>query len=380
MQVGVVKETQPGERRVALVPESVRRLAGTGVSVLVESGAGDEAGFTNAMYEKAGARIATSAQDVLQSADILVKVRAPTHDGSGAEVAALRRGSTVIGLLQPLTSPGLIRELASRGVTAIAMELIPRITKAQSMDVLSSQATVAGYKAVLIAAAASPRMFPMLMTAAGTIPPSKVLVLGAGVAGLQAIATARRLGAVVEGYDVRPEVKEQVESLGARWVGLAMEEAVGAGGYAKEVSKQSQALALEHLHKLVVAADVVITTAQIPGRKAPLLITEDMVHAMQPGAVIVDLAAESGGNCALTLAGEEVVANGVRIIGPPDLSATLPLHASQMYSRNLLTLLQHLLRDGALVLDLEDEITKGCLVTKEGEIVHERTREALAAT
>jgi len=380
MQVGVVKETHPGERRVALVPESVGKLTGAGIDVVVEAGAGADAGFTDAMYEKAGGGMRSSAADVLGSCDVLLKVRAPTHDGAKPEIEALRSGSAVIALLQPLTSPDLVRALAARGLTSLAMELIPRITKAQSMDALSSQATVAGYKAVLIAAAASPRLFPMLMTAAGTIAPSRVLVVGAGVAGLQAIATARRLGAIVEGYDVRPDVKEQVESLGARWVGLAMEEAVGAGGYAQEVSQEAQDRALQHLHKLVAAADVVIATAQIPGRRAPLLITEAMVHAMQPGSVIVDLAAESGGNCALTVAGEDVVVNGVLVMGPADLAATMPLHASQMYSRNLVTLLQHLMKDGALVIDTGDEITQGCLVTKGGEVVHEGTRSALTAS
>jgi NAD(P) transhydrogenase subunit alpha len=265
-------------------------------------------------------------------------------------------------------------------VNAFAMELIPRITRAQSMDALSSQATAAGYKAVLLAASESPKFFPMLMTAAGTIPPSKVLVLGAGVAGLQAIATARRLGAVVEGYDVRPDVKEQVESLGARWVGLAMEEAVGAGGYAKEVSADAQKRALDHLRTLVIASDVVITTAQIPGRKAPVLVTEDMVQGMQPGSVIVDLAADSGGNCVLTEAGQTVVKYGVHILGPPELASTMPFHASQMYSRNIVALLNNMLKEGALHLDLEDEVTKGCLITHGGEVVHERAKATLAAS
>ncbi len=378
MHVGVVKETHPGERRVALTPEGVGRLTAAGLTVLVQAGAGQDAGFTDAAYEKAGARILASGGEVLGGCELLLKVRGPSFDGAGAETANLKKGSAVIGLLQPLTSPDLVRSLAQRGLTSFAMELIPRITRAQSMDALSSQATVAGYKAVLSAAAASPKLFPMLMTAAGTIPPSRVLVLGAGVAGLQAIATARRLGAIVEGYDIRPDVKEQVESLGARWVGLAMEEAVGAGGYAKEVSKDAQERALAHLHRLVAAADVVITTAAIPGRRAPLLVTEEMVRAMQPGSVIVDMAAESGGNCALTVAGQDVDVQGVCIMGPTDLAATMPLHASQMYSRNLVTLLDHLVKDGSLVVDMEDEITQGCLVTKDGEVVHERTRSVLA--
>jgi NAD(P) transhydrogenase subunit alpha len=259
------------------------------------------------------------------------------------------------------------------------MELVPRITRAQSMDALSSQATVAGYKAVLLAATAIGKFFPMLTTAAGTIAPARVLILGVGVAGLQAIATARRLGAVVEGYDVRPEVKEQVESLGARWVGLAMEEAVGAGGYAKEVSQEAQKKALAHLHKLVADADVVITTAQIPGRKAPVLVTDEMVAAMRPGSVIVDLAADSGGNVTKSVAGQTVDVGGVSILGPSDLPRTMPYHASQMYARNVVTLLQHLVKDGSITLDMEDEITKGCLVTHGGEVVHERARATTAA-
>jgi NAD(P) transhydrogenase subunit alpha len=261
----------------------------------------------------------------------------------------------------------------------MSIELLPRITRAQSMDALSSQATVAGYKAVLLAAVETGRFLPMLTTAAGTIPPARVLILGVGVAGLQAIATARRLGAVVEGYDVRPEVKEQVESLGAKWVGLAMEEAVGAGGYAKEVSAEAQKRALEHLHKVVTAADIVITTAQIPGRKAPVLVTDEMVEGMKSGSVIVDLAADSGGNCTKSVAGKTVVVNGVSILGPSNLPGSMPYHASQMYSRNLVTLLQHLASEGKVELDLEDEITKGCLVTHGGEIVHERVRPVAGA-
>jgi NAD(P) transhydrogenase subunit alpha len=378
MQVGVVKETHPGELRVGLVPESVGRLKSAGVDVVIEKGAGEAAGFPDAAYEKAGATVAPDARAVLSKSDLLVKVRAPTH-GNG-EIETMKEGAAVIALLQPLTSPDLLRALAKQNLDAFAMELVPRITRAQSMDALSSQATAAGYKAVLLAATESPKFFPMLMTAAGTIPPSKVLVLGAGVAGLQAIATARRLGAVVEGYDVRPDVKEQVESLGARWVGLAMEEAVGAGGYAKEVSEDSQKRALEHLHKLVTASDVVITTAQIPGRKAPVLVTEDMVKGMQPGSVIVDLAADSGGNCVLSEAGKTVRKYGVHIMGPADLPSTMPYHASQMYSRNIVALLNNMLKDGSLNLDLEDEVTKGCLVTHGGEVVHERAKATLSAS
>jgi NAD(P) transhydrogenase subunit alpha len=306
-------------------------------------------------------------------------VRPPTYGGPDSEIARMKDGAIVIGFLDPLTSPDLVAALAKQKVTSLSIELLPRITRAQSMDALSSQATVAGYKAVLLAAVETGRFLPMLTTAAGTIPPAKVLILGVGVAGLQAIATARRLGAVVEGYDVRPEVKEQVESLGAKWVGLAMDEAVGAGGYAKEVSAEAQQRALEHLHKLVTAADVVITTAQIPGRKAPVLVTDEMVDGMKPGAVIVDLAAESGGNVTKSEVGKTVVVNGVSILGPANLPGSMPYHASQMYSRNLVTLLQHLAKEGKVELDLEDEITKGCLVTHGGEIVHERVRPVAAA-
>jgi NAD(P) transhydrogenase subunit alpha len=291
----------------------------------------------------------------------------------------MKPDTMLIGFLDPLTSPDLVSALAKHRITAMSIELLPRITRAQSMDALSSQATVAGYKAVLLAAVETGRFLPMLTTAAGTIPPARVLILGVGVAGLQAIATARRLGAVVEGYDVRPEVKEQVESLGAKWVGLAMEEAVGAGGYAKEVSAEAQKRALEHLHKVVTAADIVITTAQIPGRKAPVLVTDEMVEGMKPGSVIVDLAADSGGNCTKSVAGKTVVVNGVSILGPSNLPGSMPYHASQMYSRNLVTLLQHLASEGKVALDLEDEITKGCLVTHGGEIVHERVRPVAGA-
>jgi NAD(P) transhydrogenase subunit alpha len=379
MQVGVPKEIQPDERRVALVPDSVPRLVKAGVAVAVERGAGAAAGFEDAAYEKGGASIVPDAASVLSGSDIILKVRAPTYGGPDSEVARMTAGAIVIGFLDPLTSPDLVASLAKQKVTSLSIELLPRITRAQSMDALSSQATVAGYKAVLLAAVETGRFLPMLTTAAGTVPPAKVLILGVGVAGLQAIATARRLGAVVEGYDVRPEVKEQVESLGAKWVGLAMEEAVGAGGYAKEVSAEAQKRALEHLHKLVTSADIVITTAQIPGRKAPVLVTDEMIDGMKRGAVIVDLAAESGGNVTKSEAGKTVVVNGVSILGPANLPGSMPYHASQMYSRNLVTLLQHLVEEGKVELDLEDEITKGCLVTHGGEIVHERLRPVAAA-
>ena len=374
MQVAVPRETHPGERRVALVPEAVSRLGSAGLTFLVEAGAGSEAGFTDSAYAEAGAQLGAAGQDV-HGADVVVRVRAPDP----AQIAGLREGALLIGFLQPLTSPDLLRDLAASGVTAVSMELVPRITRAQRMDALSSQATIAGYKAALLAASASPRLFPMLMTAAGTIAPAKVLVIGAGVAGLQAIATARRLGAVVQGFDIRPAVKDQVESLGATWVGIEMEEAEGAGGYAKEVSEEAQRREHEHLHKLVSESDVVITTAQIPGRPAPRLITADMVADMRSGSVIVDLASESGGNCELTRMDEEVQANGVLVLGPANLPATAPLHASQMYSRNVAALLQHFVKDGQLNLDFEDEITRESVVTHGGQIVHERVRALAGA-
>ena len=376
MQVAVPRETQPGERRVSLIPESITRLASAGLEFVIENGAGAESGYPDAAYGQAGATIAAAGEDVHGGGGIVARVRAPGPE----QIARLREGTLLIGFLQPLTSPELLRALAARGVTAVSMELIPRITRAQRMDALSSQATVAGYKAALLAASASPRLFPMLMTAAGTIAPAKVLVIGAGVAGLQAIATARRLGAVVQGFDIRPAVKDQVESLGATWVGIEMAEAEGAGGYAQEVSEEAQRREHEHLHKLVAEADVVITTAQIPGRPAPQLITADMVADMRTGSVIIDLAAESGGNCALTRVDEEVHIKGTLVLGPSNLPATAPLHASQLYARNVTALLQHFVKDSAVNLDFDDEITRGSVVTHAGEIVHERVRAVAGAT
>jgi len=369
MKVGVLKEAVGPERRVALVPESVSKLAADGVTVVVEPGAGLEAGFPDAQYTKAGAELGADRAAVLREADLVAMVGAPSFEGAGSDVAGMREGTALVGFLNPLQRKDLVEALAARQITSFSMELIPRITRAQSMDALSSQATIAGYKAVLLGASSLGKMFPMLMTAAGTIAPARVLVLGAGVAGLQAIATARRLGAIVQGYDIRPAVKEQVESLGAQWVGMAMEEAVGAGGYAKELDEAAKQKAAAHLQKLVADADVVITTAQVPGRPAPRLIPTSMVEGMRPGSVVVDLAAESGGNCELTRAGEEVTHGGVRVLGPVNLVSTVPLHASQMYSRNVTTLLKHLIKEGALALDLDDEITRGALVTHAGEVV-----------
>jgi NAD(P) transhydrogenase subunit alpha len=379
MKVVVPKETEPGERRVALVPEGIARYKDPGLAFFVETGAGVEAGFPDSAFAAAGATIAGSTGDLYADAGVVLRVRPPSWSGPAADVARIPAGAVLISFLQPLTSPELLRALAARRVTAFAMELVPRITRAQRMDALSSQATVAGYKAALLAGSLSPRFFPMLMTAAGTIPPAKVLVIGAGVAGLQAIATCRRLGAQVQGFDIRPAVKDQVESLGATWVGIEMAEAEGAGGYAKQVTEEQQKREHEHLHRLVSEVDVVITTAAIPGKRAPVLITEDMVADMRDGAVIVDLAAETGGNCSLTRPDQDVHHDGVIITGPTNLPSTLPLHASQMYSRNVVALLQHLVKDGNIRLDLEDDITKGCLVTHEGEIVHAQLKATVTA-
>jgi NAD(P) transhydrogenase subunit alpha len=341
---------------------------GAGNTVAIERGAGVAAGFDDTAYEAAGAAIVADRRSLLSGADLVLTVRQLPD----ADIAALRDGAAQIGMLRPLTSPDHVGRLARQGVRALAMELVPRITRAQKMDSLSSQATAAGYKAVLIAAAGHGKFFPMLMTAAGTVPPARVLVLGAGVAGLQAIATARRLGAVVQGFDIRPAVKEQVESLGAQWVGMELAEAEGSGGYAAEVSEETQRREHEHLAKLIADADVVITTAQIPGRPAPVLITTDMVDGMKAGSVIVDLAAESGGNCELTRPDEEVRHGRALILGPTDLAAGTQIHASQMYSRNVEALVQHITKDGALNIDRDDEIVRECLVTDAGQIVHPR--------
>ena len=359
MIVGVPKETAPGERRVALVPETAGRLAKAGHQVVVEAGAGAAAGFPDAAYTAAGA-----ANGDPWTADLLALVQEPSAESIGR----IREGATVVGMLKAATNPDLLRRLAERRITAFSLELVPRITRAQAMDVLSSQATIAGYKAVLLAAEVSPKIFPMLVTAAGTLAPARVLVLGAGVAGLQAIATARRLGAVVSGFDVRPAVKEQVESLGAKF--LAMENQVtgeGAGGYAKELSADQHQRELDFLAASVRDQDVVITTAAIPGKRAPVLITRAAVAGMRPGAIVVDLAAETGGNCELTEPGTRRDHGGVVILGPLNLPASVPLHASQMYSRNVATFVQHLVKDGRVQVDLADEITKATCVTFEGK-------------
>lgn len=388
MKLGVPRETSPGERRVAIVPAVVANLAKIGIDVVVEAGAGAEAGFPDAAYVEQQATIGTRA-DVFQ-ADIVAMVRTPgANPATGAaDVAAMRRDQVVIGFAEPLTAAAAAEAVAARGARLIAMELVPRITRAQSMDALSSMATIVGYKAVLLAAGALPRMFPMLNTAAGTVAAARVFVIGAGVAGLQAIASAKRLGARVEAYDVRPAVKEQIQSLGARFVEMPIEagDAQDAGGYAKAQDEAFYRRQRELLHKTVAASDVVITTAAIPGRKSPVLVTAEMVADMAPGSVIVDLAAERGGNCELTQADETLVRHGVTIMGPTNLASTVPYHASQMYARNVLTLAQHLVQrakgpDGkatgpaVLTLNMEDEITRDVLVTDGGQVIHPRVRQ-----
>jgi NAD(P) transhydrogenase subunit alpha len=362
MKIGIPKETATGERRVAMTPDAVALLVKAKHEVLVESGAGAGAFLSDDDYRKAGARIAG---DIHAEADIVVKIQKPTD----TEVGRLREGTVLIALLQPSASRDLIQQLAQRKVTGFAMELIPRISRAQSMDVLSSQANVAGYKAVLLAAEALPKFLPMMTTAAGTIRPAKVLVLGAGVAGLQAIATARRLGAVVWGYDVRAAVKEQVESLGAKFLefDIGVKDAEGAGGYAKELSDEAKRKQQEQLAAKTKEFDVVITTAAIPGKPAPRLITKETVAGMKPGSVIVDLAAETGGNCELTEPGKTVIKQGVTIAGPLNLPATLPVHASQLYAKNVTELLKLLVKDGKLNVDFDDEIIKGACVTHDGK-------------
>jgi NAD(P) transhydrogenase subunit alpha len=376
MIVGVPKESFAGERRVALVPANLPALQKLGVEVRVERSAGLAAGFTDEAYGEKGAQLVS--RDEVFAADVLLRVRAVAGEAA-ADVSRLRKGQVVIGLLDPLAAPQGIASLAGRGATAFALELIPRITRAQSMDVLSSMATVVGYKAVLLAADALPRMFPLMMTAGGTITPARVFVIGAGVAGLQAIATARRLGAVVEAYDVRPAVKEQVESLGAKFVELPLEtgDSQDKGGYARAMDEAFYRKQRETMARVVAANDVVIATAAVPGKKAPILVTADMLEAMRPGSVVVDVAAEQGGNCEVTKAGETVVYKGVSVIGPLNAGSAVPNPASQMYGKNVTTFLALLVKNGALTLNLADEIVRESLVARDGEVVHVRVREAL---
>src|SRR5580658_4626410 len=379
MIVGVPREGFPGERRVALVPAALANLSKIGLEVVVESGAGVEAGYPDADYAAKGAKIISDRAEIFRSADIIVQVLSPgANDKTGdADLAQFRRDQIVIGFFRPMNSVDVLKNLADRGVTSFSVELIPRTTRAQSMDALSSMATVAGYKAVLIAADIVPKFFPMLTTAAGTITPARVLILGVGVAGLQAIATARRLGAVVSAYDLRPVVKEQVQSLGARFVelGIQAKDAQDARGYATAQGEDFYARQREAMGQVVGENDVVITTAVVPGKKAPVLVTADMVRRMAPGSVIVDLAAERGGNCELTRPGETIVDGGVTIIGRINLASTVPYHASSLYARNVTAFLVHLVKDGKLNLNLADEITRETMLTRGGEVVSARVRE-----
>ncbi len=381
MIIGVPVETYPAERRVALVPSVAADLAKAGLEVVVQSGAGEKAGFPDAAYQKVKARLVSDRTQLFSLADVILQVNPlDAHPGAGDDLELLRQGQIVLGLLNPFGAPNTAQKLAQRGVTAFALELLPRIGRAQPMDALTSMATIAGYKAVLVAAGELNKMFPLMMTAAGTIRPSRVLVLGAGVAGLQAIATANRLGALVQAYDVRPAVKEQVESLGAKFVELELktEGSEGSGGYAEAMDEEFYRRQREMMARVVAESDVVITTAAVAGRKAPMLISEEAVQGMHPGSVILDLAAEGGGNCELTRPGEKVEYNGVTILGPTDLPSTVAHHASQMYARNVAAFLHNLVKEGQLDLNLEDEILHDTLLAHQGEVVNPQVRELLA--
>jgi len=381
MRIGIPKETFPGEHRVALIPAAVSPLAKAGHEVVLEPGAGLAAGFPDQAYVDKGVKVAASRADVFGTAEVVLQVRAggANPEAGAADIPLMKPGQTIIAFLEPLTSRDETARLAAAGVNAFSMELMPRITRAQSMDALSSMATIAGYKAVLMAAMELPRMFPMMMTAAGTIAPARVFVVGAGVAGLQAIASARKLGARVEAYDIRPAVKEQIQSLGAKFVELPLEagETEDKGGYAKALDESFYRRQREMMTKVVAGSDVVITTAAVPGKKSPVLVTAEMVKGMAPGSVIVDLAAERGGNCELTKADERVEVNGVTILGPTNLATTVPYHASQMYSKNITTFLAHLVKDGRIQTGADDEIVRETLITSGGQIVNPRVREAL---
>jgi NAD(P) transhydrogenase subunit alpha len=376
MKIAVPKERAPGERRVALIPETVGKYTKVGMGVIVEHDAGWDAGFSDEAYQRAGATIAASPQELYAEADIVVRVAKPTDE----ELEGIKPGTTLIGFLAPLGDVPSVERYAARGLTALSMDAIPRTTKAQSMDALSSQSNIAGYKAALLAAEHLTKFFPMLTTAAGTIPPAKVLVIGAGVAGLQAIATARRLGAIVSAYDTRAVVKEQIQSLGAKFLQFDLGvDAQTAGGYAKELTPEQTAKQRELMKNAIAASDAVIATAAIPGRRAPIIITAEAVAAMAPGSVIVDVAAETGGNCELTVPGDIVTfENGVTIVGTLNLPATVATHASQLYARNVQTLLDYLIKDGHLNLDMNDEIVRGTTIVQEGHIVHEPTLAATA--
>ncbi len=378
---GVPRETFPSENRVAVIPDTVPLFAKAGVRILVESGAGLKAGLADDLYLRKGAEIAPDRKTVFDGSDVILQVRGygANPEQGGSDLELFRPGQSLISFFEPLTAMDEVKAIAARGVAAFAIELMPRITRAQSMDALSSMATIAGYKAVLLAAGILPKMFPMLMTAAGTISPARVFVIGAGVAGLQAIASARRLGAVVKAYDLRPAVKEQVESLGATFVRIGVEAADSEdkGGYAKEMDEAFYRKQRELMAEVVAESDVVVTTAAVPGKKAPVLITADMVRSMRRGSVIVDLAAERGGNCEFTRADETVTEGGVTILGPANLPSTVPFHASQMYSRNLLAFVKHLIKDGKVGFDMADQITSDTLLTLDGEVVNSRVKELL---
>ena len=378
MKIAVPVEKVAGEQRVALVPAVIGTLVDAGHEILIETGAGDNAGYSDQDFSQKGARIVSDRRELFESADLVLVVQGTFSDKEDLnDLELLRPGQVIIGMLDPLWRFDLVQRLASTGATAFALELIPRITRAQSMDVLSSMATVAGYKAVLIGAEHLPKMFPMMMTAAGTVAPAKVLVIGAGVAGLQAIATARRLGAVVSGYDIRPAVKEQIESLGAKFVDVGLEtaDAEDKGGYAKEQSRETLERQQEQLAKVVANSDLVIATAAIPGKKSPVIITAEMVSQMSPGSIVVDIAADRGGNCELTRSGKTVVEHGVTIIGQMNLASTVPYHASQMYAKNVSAFLDNLIKDGELDMNEEDEIIRETLITKDGNIVHQKLLE-----
>jgi NAD(P) transhydrogenase subunit alpha len=383
MRIAVPKETFPGERRVALIPDSVAALKKAGHEVAVQSGAGESAGFPDAAYEQKGATIVAERGALFQNADLVLQVRGlgANPQAGRADLERMRPDLAIIAMFDPLGQPNEVNDLADRKVMAFALELMPRITRAQSMDVLSSQATVAGYKAVLLAATQAPRMFPMFMTAAGTVAPARVFIIGAGVAGLQAIATAKRLGAVVHAYDVRPAVKEQIESLGAKFVEMELEagDAEDKGGYAKEMGEEFIRKQRELMKRVVGENHIVITTAAIPGKKSPVLVTADMVAGMMPGSIIVDLAAERGGNCELTRADEIVVEHGVTILGPTDLPSTVPFHASQMYAKNVITFIHELTKDGAMALNMENEVHRDTLLTRNGAVVNARVKDLLGA-
>lgn len=375
VKVATPKEIEQGERRVALVPDTAKMLIAAGLEVSIEAGAGASAYFTDDLYEKVGAKVVDQAGSMLPDADAVLKVQPPRE----SEISLLKKGSVLISFLQPATQAVTVKSLAQHGITAFSLELLPRISRAQSMDALSSQSSAAGYKAVLMAADRLGKLFPMMMTAAGTVAPARVLVMGAGVAGLQAIATARRLGAVVSAYDVRPAVKEEVQSLGATFIELPLEAQEGEGGYAREQSEEFLRKQRELIGEHIAKSDVLITTAAVPGRRAPLLVSADMVKGMRSGSVIVDLAAETGGNVELTQAGKDVDVDGVTIMGTRNVPSTMPQTTSQLYARNVANLLLHLVKGGAIALDFQDEITKGACVTHGGEIVNERAKQMVSA-